>query len=182
MEPTYALHGEMTKRRVSDCVRWVEGLSGVSPPSVTIHIDSVGGRTRETFHLITTINQCLKKRGIKVITTTSYAKSSAAFVFLAGDQRMVTEDGEIFLHGVQYTIPVSFLGEDGKIPLGDIEPMLRLQRDAEEFVRSKLRLPEAEIVRFMRSAEGRNFDSAEAVDAGVATEIVAYTGILPGMA
>jgi ATP-dependent protease ClpP protease subunit len=163
------IKGQLSEKCLNNSMAWASSViatPGVEP--VEIRIDSNGGYTWGTTQFLNALELIKQKR--EVVTVTGFAASSAAFIFLAGDRRVITQNGLINLHGVEMRMPIWAL-PTRELPDKDYTIGWQLQNRAERLIMETTSLASAEIEKFMRTSKGKTFDAAMAMKYGIATEV-----------
>jgi ATP-dependent protease ClpP protease subunit len=178
----FSFDGGITNEPIEDCARWIQRWTkDPSIDSLVIDINSDGGWAHATFYLLRQIHIACRSRNIKFVTVARQVSSAAALLFLSGHERLIEPGGVVFLHGVDLTIPVWAISDDGRIPPDDLKSCKRLQLDAEKWIASRTRLHGDDLHRIMRTKEGRVFNARDALDSGIATRIASREEIISGL-
>ena len=130
----------------------------VETSEVEVFINSVGGRVDEGM----AIYNYLKNLGLPITTRATKAYSIASVIFMAGDNRLLEENGKIMIH-----MPWGTVSGHSEVFENATRQLKSLERQFTDFYSQKIGIDTGSIDRLLRNETSLN--ASEAQDLGFAT-------------
>lgn len=163
-----AISGDMDQFALTQIHGHIEEIRENNFDEVIFAISSAGGGTEIVLNLIET----LKKMLLKTACVVKLAGSAAAIFAISCKERAITREGIISLHAVEWTVPITAIPDNGKIPCESLQKGRALQKKCEDIILARTKITSYEIREIMAPGASAQFTAEAALKMGLVDVIL----------